>query len=88
MKSGSIAVLYLNKSIKNFPEFFKDVDYFVPEKLFTHNLLTDEKFYKPLIVKPEEDEDYLGNKGFFKAKKEFALCVLLNIEEENLEKLF
>jgi hypothetical protein len=37
----------------------------------------DPEFYKKFIVKPEEDVDYMGNKGGFFAHKDFVLVLLL-----------
>ena len=48
----------------------------------------DEKIFKKYIVKEEEDVDYLGNKGFFQAKQDFKLAVLLGGKEiEDLDLL-
>lgn len=39
-----------------------------------------EEFYKKEVLKPEEDVDYLGNKGNFIAKKDFSISILLSLE--------
>lgn len=44
----------------------------------------NEDFHKKVLMKPEEDVDLNGNQGFFKAKKEFKICIILNASDANL----
>lgn len=41
-----------------------------------------EEFHKKEVLTPEEDVDWQGNKGFFIAKKDFHIVILLSADFE------
>lgn len=53
--------------------------------MFNPTEVLNEEFYKKYIIKPEEDIDFMGNKGCFLAKNDFNLTILLSIIEENYD---
>ena len=69
----------------NFKEYFKETPWMDDlESIFTPSKLKEESFYKKKILKPDEDVDGFGNKGFFEIKKgrgrEEIYLVVVNVE--------
>lgn len=56
--------------------------------MFNPDAILEESFYKKEILKPEEDVDYNGNKGFFTAKSDFSLIILISGNYEDYGKLY
>lgn len=65
----------------NLNEFLKS-KWYQPEVIYKYSSLMDEKYYRKDLLQPEEDVDYLGNKGFFTPKKDQFLFVMLTTDKQ------
>lgn len=75
---GATCAFYFAGFRYSLKEYFKNTAWMADmESIFTPSKLKDEKFYKKVILKPEEDVDGFGNKGFFDIKDGFGLVLLL-----------
>jgi len=88
LKSGSNLVIFMGKSAKNLPEIFKDAKFWKLDSLFSVSEVFQESYIKYNVITPEEDVDYLGNKGNFLTKEDFTLTLLINGDYEKLDQLF
>ena len=80
MKNGHTFALFLDKTIVNLKDFFKDAPFFVIPDVLTPTKVQSPEFYKAKLLKPEEDEDSFGNKGCFKLRDEFNMCLLFHTD--------
>jgi hypothetical protein len=88
LKRGSKCLLHFSNSL-DFPEdILQNKEFYIPQALFTPDIILDEKYYKKKLLKPEEDIDSIGNKGGFLASKNFQLSLLISGKVDQLEKIF
>ena len=87
LKSGSNLVIFMGKFAKNLNEWFKDAKFWKLDNLFSTTEVLNEKFIKDNVITPEEDFDYMGNKGFM-SNKDFKLTLLISGNYESLDELF
>ena len=87
LKSGSNLVIFTGKFAKNLNEWFKDAKFWKLDNLFSTTEVLNEKFIKDNVITPEEDVDYMGNKGFM-SNKDFKLTLLISGNYESLDELF
>ena len=77
----------MGKLAKNLNEWFKDAKFWKLDNLFSTTEVLNEKFIKDNVITPEEDVDYMGNKGFM-SNKDFKLTLLISGNYESLDELF
>ncbi len=71
LRNGSTTAVFLGANSPNLNEYFKTASFWDSKCLFNPKVLVDEKYHKSKILKPEEDVDRDGNKGYFMMKDSF-----------------
>ncbi|CAD8171727.1 unnamed protein product [Paramecium pentaurelia] len=80
LEAGDNLVFSTDITATNLNEFFKS-DWYKPEAIFNYEEITNPKYFRAHLLKPEEDKDGFGNKGQFWPKKELHIVLLYTQKE-------
>ena len=89
MKSGSTLVFFLDKILKDLPEFFKGAPFFSVEELFVPDKVKEESYFRKKLITEEEDVDAqgFGNKGGYYPDSKFAAVILSKSVDKTPEEI-
>lgn len=76
MKAGGTLVFFVDKMLKDLPDFFKDAPFFSPSQLFVPREVEKASYYVDKLITSEENVDGFGNKGGYCPNNDFAAVIL------------